>query len=813
MTRFFLLIAGILITDFAFSQFSISGNINDQDGKPVASAHVLLKNTFAGAYSAGDGNYIIKNLKAGTYNVEISFIGYKKIYAQIRIDKDVKHDFCLEESVILSEEVVVQANALSAKSPVAYSDLSKNNIEKDNTGQDITYMMSLTPSMVVSSDAGTGIGYTGINIRGTDVKRINVCVNGIPLNDPESHGVFWVNMPDFATSVQNIQIQRGVGTSTNGAGAFGATINMQTSVLNEDPYAEIASSAGSFSTFKNTVSFGTGLLKKHFSFDARLSKINSDGFIDRAFSDLKSFYISGGWYSKAGILKLTIFSGKEITYQAWNGVPKVRLNNDGQGMQTYLDNWLYSQEEYDHMLNSNNRTYNYYTYENEIDHYQQDHYQIHYSKELAKGLFINAAVHYTYGRGYYEGYKSDKKFSSFALPVFVLNNDTVKRTDFITQKWLDNDFYGGLASVRYVKGKLDFVAGGGYNNYQGDHFGKIIWAKIVTFNDSTKNWYNGNGDKTDINVFAKASYQISNKINVYGDIQFRNIDYKITGNDDDLREIGQSNSYNFFNPKAGITFNPTSDQKIYLSFGTANREPSRSDFTDADSGKIPRPEKLMDYELGYIFSRSSFFAGINVFYMDYKDQLIMTGQINNVGSSIMVNVPESYRSGIEIEGAAKISDKINLNANCSFSSHKILNYTEYVDDWDNWTQVSKSIEKSDISFSPNVVAGASVVVEPIKKLYADLRFKYVSRQYIDNSSSIERSLDPYYTSDFILSYKLIPKWTAGIELQFKIVNLFNHEYETYAWAYRYILGGEEFTMDGYFPQAGRNYMAGLVMKF
>lgn len=814
MTRIFLLIAaGIGFPLLAFSQFTLKGTVTDPGGQPVAFAHIFLQNTYSGTYSGNDGSFEIRNLKAGTYKVEVSFIGYKRYSNEVLVNADVTIPVTLQEAALLSEEVVVQANAINARTPVAYSELSRQKIAAENTGQDITYMLSLTPSVVVSSDAGTGIGYTGISVRGSDVKRINVTVNGIPINDSESHGVWWVNMPDIASSVSQIQIQRGVGTSTNGAGAFGATVNMQTNILNEKPYAEIASSAGSFSTFKNTVSVGTGLINNHFTFDARLSKINSDGFIDRSFSDLKSFYLSGGWYTKNGVLKLTVFSGKEITYQAWWGVPKVRLENDLQGMQRYLDHWLFTQDEYDHMLKSGSRTYNYYTYKNEIDHYQQDHYQLHYSRELNKNLFANFAIHYTYGRGYYEGYKPDKKLSAFALPSFILGSDTITRTDLITQKWLDNDFAGAVTSLRYVKGNADVVAGTGFNRYYGRHFGDIIWAKVVTYDNDSKRWYYGTGDKTDFNVFVKGTYSIISNLNVYADIQLRNIGYTIKGTDDDLRDISQTHHFSFFNPKAGINYMPGEKQKLYLSWGSAHREPTRSDYTDADSGMTPRPEKMMDYELGYMYHPSTWMAALNLFYMDYTDQLIMTGQINNVGAPVMVNVPESYRRGIEMELGFKPANFLSFSATCAVSQHKIKNYSEYVEDWDNGGLVKKDIGKTDISFSPGIIASLSAKVLPLKDFSAELRSRYVGRQYIDNSESDERSLDPYFVSDFIINYKLNPKNTAGLELQCKVVNLFNEEYETFAWAYRYLYGGTEYTMDGYFPQAGRHFLAGIVLRF
>lgn len=814
MTKCFFLIAWFaLVMHHAYSQHSLKGMVSDADGQPVPYAHVILSSTFAGTHTGVDGSYLIRNLRPGDYTLEVSCIGYARTSKVISVNGETTCHVKLEPSVLLSDEVVIQAQALDARTPVAYREVNAGTIRSDNSGQDITYIMSLTPSMVVSSDAGTGIGYTGINIRGTDVKRINVTVNGIPLNDAESHGVFWVNMPDFASSVQSLQIQRGVGTSTNGAGAFGATINMQTTTLNEKPYAEIASSAGSFNSFKNTVSVGTGLLNNHFTFDARLSKIESDGFIDRAYSDLKSFYFSGGWHSKAGILKATIFSGKEITYQAWWGVPKVKLLNDTAGMRRYLDHWLFTQEEYDHMVNSDSRTYNYYTYENEIDHYQQDHYQLHFSREFSKNWYLNAALHYTYGRGYFEGYKTGDDFADYALPMFILGADTVASTDFITRKWLDNDFGGGVASIRYLKGKWDMVTGGGYNYYAGRHFGDIVWAKIVTYTDETKRWYHSTGDKSDGNVFVKGHYQLTSRLSSYADIQVRSIEYAIKGNDDDLRDVTQDRSYLFFNPKAGLTYQPGGGQRMYLSFATAHREPTRSDFTDADSGLVPKPERLNDYELGYHIHRPTYYAGMNVYYMDYKDQLILTGQINNVGAPIMMNAPRSFRMGVEFEAAVKFHNTIEVAGNMTLSRNLIFNFTEYIDDWDNGGQVWMQLGNPNISFSPSVISALSIKAEPFKNLTTELRSKYVGRQYIDNTSSLDRSLDPYLVSDLLVSYKLTPGWASGVEIQGKVINLFDEEYETYAWVYRYLYGGKEYTMDGYFPQAGRNFMLGLVMRF
>jgi len=797
----------------AFGQFVLSGKITDNDNQPLVSASIVIEDTYLGTYSDKNGKFSFRNLKKDEYSIKISFIGYNSETLKIYIDSDKDINISLSPSAYLTDEVSVQASRLDNFTPMAFSNMNKTEIEKNNLGQDIPFLISLMPSVVSSSDAGAGVGYTNLNIRGSDIKRINVMVNGIPMNDSESHGVWWVNMPDLASSTDNIQVQRGVGTSVNGAGAFGASLNMQTTSLNHEAYSGIAASYGSFNTYKTTLSAGTGLLDNNFAFDIRMSKIASDGFIDRAYSDLKSFYASGGWYGEKDLIKLVIFSGKEKTYQAWNGVPKVKLNNDKEGMDNYLNHGLYSQEEYNHMLASDSRTYNYYRYKNETDNYQQDHYQIHYSREFNKNLHLSSAIHYTYGRGYYESYKENRRFSAYGLSNFILGNDTLRRSNFIHQKWLDNDFYGFTSSIKYNKNRLSLIVGGGANRYEGLHFGDVIWASHVTFNDASYRWYENKGDKKDINAYLKANYQVNDLINSYVDLQIRNINYTINGLDDDLSDINQNHNFSFFNPKAGLVFNLADNQKSWISVAIANREPTRSDFIDADEGKTPKYETMIDYEAGYEVVNRSFRAGINLFYMDYANQLIMTGKINNVGAPIMVNVENSYRRGIEIEGQWNPNKFINWSGNISFSNHKIRNFEEYVDDWDTWSQVSKNLGKTDISFSPNVVAGSIISFIPIEKVHFNIISKYVGRQYIDNTSSNDRMLNPYFINDVSLLWYPNVKLFKNSYLHFKVNNILNVEYETYAWVYRYYFGGSEYAMDGYFPQAGRNYLMGLVLRF
>ena len=781
-----LVILPLLMPLFSFGQYQLSGKIFDKETKePLQAAHICIDNTFIKTTSSKNGLYLIKNIK-GRLTIKVSYLGYKTDYKEIEITKNSTLNFELVRSPIIQDEVIITATRAGEKTPTAITYVSKKEIKEINLGQDIPILLDATPSVITTSDAGAGIGYTGIRIRGTDMTRINITVNGIPLNDAESHGVFWVNMPDFASSVNDIQIQRGVGTSTNGAAAFGASINMQTLKLNSKPYAEISNSYGSFNTLKHTVSLGTGLLDKKWAVDARLSKLSTDGYVDRAFSDLKSFYVSGAYYGKKSMLKLNIFSGKEKTYQAWYGIPKDSLKT--------------------------NRTFNPYTYENETDNYQQDHYQLHYSYEINLYLNLNAALHYSKGSGYYEQFKEGRSFNDYKLNDVIIGSDTITETNLIQQKWLDNDFYGITYSVNYDKNKIRASLGGAWNKYDGDHFGKVIWAKIAGNSEINHQWYFNKGLKTDFNVFGKINYQLTEKLSLYGDVQYRQIDYDIKGDHDDLRDLTQTQAYSFINPKAGAFFELNDKHQTYISFAVGNREPSRGSFRDADAGQVPKAETLYDYELGYNFNLSKFVLNCNAYYMDYKDQLVLTGKINSVGDAIMINVPQSYRAGIEISSQYQIVDKLRWNINATYSENKIKNFTEYVDNWDTWRQDSKQLGETDIAFSPKIIANSQLSYELLKNLHISFVSKFVDEQFIDNTSNNKRKLDSYLINNVRFNYSFKTKLIKEIGLNLMINNIFNQEYESKAWVYRYSTGGQEFAMDGYFPQAGINFLAGLILK-
>jgi iron complex outermembrane receptor protein len=765
----------------------IKGKVTDINGTPLPGAGITIENTFLGVHTDSEGNYTLSALKGGVYMLRFSFIGFEPQIHEIRLKGDTVLNIVLLAKSFMTEEVFVNATRAGEHTPMAYSTVTKEDISKNNIAQDIPYLLGYTPSLVVSSDAGTGVGYTNINIRGTDVKRINVTIDGVPVNDAESHGVWWVDLPDLASSADNIQIQRGVGTSTNGAGAFGATINFQTIDLNREPYAEVNSSYGSFNTSKNTINFGTGLIDKKFAIDARLSKIWSDGYIDRAFSDLKSFYVSGTMYGETSILKVMIFSGVEHTYQAWDGVPKDSL--------------------------ATHRTYNSHTYKNETDNYWQDNYQLHYSKEINSNLSANVALHYTRGKGYYENLIQNSKFSSFNLPNAIFNTDTITSSDFITQRWLRNDFYGFTYSLNYRKNKINTVIGGGWNQYLGNHFGDIIWAKIITFNSDSYRWYNGTGDKRDLNTFLKINYSFTNKLNLYADLQFRNINYSIGGFDENLKDVAQNHKYNFFNPKTGFIYNFDEKQKVYASFGISQREPDRDDFTDADPGKTPIPEKLFDYEAGYEFHSSKLMLKGNLYYMYYLDQLILTGEINNVGATILTNVSKSYRQGIEIETGIQILKNLNWYENLTFSRNIIPVFTDLTDNWDTSGQDKETLKNKTISFSPSIIASSVLDYYPFKDFHLSLNTKYVGKQYIDNTQNTDRMLNAYLIQNISFLYTIKNKMFKELTCQFVVNNLFDKMYETNAWVYKYNEGGSLHVMDGYFPQAGINYMFKVGLKF
>jgi len=801
MKKSLMLVFLALTPFFLFAQFTLSGKVmDDTSDQDLAGAHVVMENTYLFSVTEKDGSFQFQNLKPGSYQLKISFIGYEDFYQKAELAGNLQLICRMKPRIVMEEEVVIIAARASEKSPASFVNITKKEIAHVNSGKDLPYLLQMTPGTVVTSDAGAGVGYTGIRIRGTDITRINVTLNGIPLNDPESQGVYWVNMPDFMSSVDNVQIQRGVGTSANGAATFGANINIQTQKLKPDPYAEINTTFGSYNTMRANVSFGTGLIDGKFALDGRLSKIVSDGYIVRAWSDLRSFFISGGYYSENSILKFNIFSGNEKTYQAWNGVPSDSLKTN----RTYNPSGKYDDE--------NGQIY---YYENETDNYQQDHYQMFWSKIFNRNFNFNSALFYVKGKGFYENYKEDQKFSKYGLEDVMLGGDTITKTDLIRRKHLDNDYYGITMSANYNNFKnLKINFGGSYNYYYGEHFGTINWAQYASNSNTTKRWYENTGAKKQYDLFGKINFEVTRSLNIFGDLQLRGINYEIEGIHDDLQDITQQHNFTFFNPKFGLFYDIDEKQQAYFSFAIANREPTRNDYRDADPDHIPEPEKLLDYEFGYKLTFGRFLLETNLFCMNYKDQLVLTGEINNVGSPIFSNIPESYRAGIELSAGWKITRQLNWEANVSFSRNKALNFTEFVDNWSEpYGQFQTNLGETDLSFSPEIIANSSFYYEPVKDLGIRLNTKYVGKQFIDNTSSDIRCLDAWFVNDLVINYSFSTAFIPEIGLHLSVSNIFSEKYESNAWIYRYYYEGVEYKEDGYFPQAPVNFLGGVSLRF
>lgn len=671
------------------------------------------------------------------------------------------------------DDVLVSAVRVTSKTPVSFSNLTKKQIQFRNLGQDIPTLMNYMPSVVTTSDAGNGIGYSGIRVRGSDATRVNVTINGIPYNDSESHGTYWVNMPDFVSSVESIQLQRGVGTSTNGSGAFGASLNMLTDSYTKEASAEIASSAGSFNTFKNTVKFSTGLLNDHFEIAGRLSVLQSDGYIDRASSDLKSYFLQGTYIGKTTLLKALVFGGKEKTYQAWNGIDGATLNSN----RRFNSAGMYTDEV------GNTRFY-----DNETDNYQQDHSQLHWNERWSENWSSNFALHYTKGKGYYENYKEDAKFSSYGLNPIVINGTTIDKTDLVRQKWLDNDFYGTTFSANYTTDALQLILGGGYNKYEGLHFGKVIWARYASQSELGDRYYEDFATKTDGNFFAKANYQVTEQLSLFGDLQYRHVQYKA-----DSPETGLVNdTFRFFNPKAGLNYKFDEANTMYFSYARANREPNRTDY---ENGGV-QPETLDDFELGWRLNNEKIQLNTNIYYMAYKNQLILTGKLDDVGAPIRSNSEKSYRLGLEVDATIALSEQWMMRPNFTLSANKNvdLNVT------------GTYYGTKDIAYSPSVIVGNVLVFSPIKALHLSLLQKFVGEQFMNNIELPAAKLADYFVNDFNVSYTFKPKTIFKEIVLSGLVNNFLDK--------KYVSNGYMYDIyPSYYPQAGINFLAGLNLKF
>jgi iron complex outermembrane receptor protein len=680
------------------------------------------------------------------------------------------------DSVRTMDEVLVQAVRVTAQTPVTFSNVTAEELAPRNLGQDIPSLLNYLPSVVTTTDAGNGIGYSGIRVRGADATRVNVTINGIPYNDPESQGTFWVNMPDFASSAENIQLQRGVGTSTNGAGAFGASLNVLTDKYATTANGEISNSFGSFNSRKHTVKFSTGLMNDRFEIAGRLSNIASDGYIDRASSDLKSYFLQGTYAHGSTLVKALVFGGTERTYQAWNGIDPETLIN----AREFNSSGIYTDA-------AGNVRY----YDDETDNYKQDHYQLHWNEKLSDKWNTNLALHYTIGQGYYENYRDNDTYSDYDLEPIIVGGEEVGE-DLITRKWLDNDFYGTTFSANYKNEALNFIAGGAWNKYTGDHFGNIIWARFPGNVQPDDRYYEDSSAKTDWNVFAKANYQLTAKWSLFGDLQFRVVNYQADG----VMANPVDDTFDFFNPKAGITYTVNDNSNIYFSYARANKEPRRVDY---ESGSY-KPEELNDFELGWRLKKGRSTLNLNGYYMRYKNQLVLTGALDDVGAAIYTNSGDSYRMGLEADATIYITDKLIVRPNIALSDNKNVDFR---------TETETGIENlgdTEIAFSPAVIAANQLIYLPMENLQLALLSKYVGKQFMDNFESDASILPSYFVNDFNISYEIKPN---AIFKSIVLNGLVNNIFDT-----MYISNGAMYGPYAYYyPQAGTNFLAGATLKF
>lgn len=767
------------------NQINISGKIIDQQTKePIDLVTIQAKDVIT--FSASDGSFAFKKtFIKGMHEIKVSCIGYKTVTKNINLinqSNNIEIELVKQTSNLIDLEVVSIRSADNA--PFTKTNLKKSDIEKLNTGADLPFILNQTPSVVVNSDAGNGIGYTGIKIRGTDASRINVTLNGIPFNDAESQGTFFVDIPDFASSTSTIQVQRGVGTSSNGVGAFGGTINLSTNEFNPNSSVELNNSYGSFNSWKNTVKVSSGLINNYFTIDARLSQIKSDGFIERAKSNLQSFALSAAFTNDKSSIRLNIFSGKEKTYQAWNGVSEDMLAINPKFNISGTDK---SDEPYN----------------NETDNYQQTNYQLFYNKNINQYWNINTALFYTKGLGYYENYKANQKYSNYGL-----SNPNNSKTDLVRQQWLDNDFYGQIFSTQFKKEKTIVTFGGSWSNYKGKHYGTIIWAANGAVSNGYK-YYNVNANKSDIGFYLKLQQSLTKHLDAFIDLQYRTVDYTMNG----FRynpTLNINRNFNFINPKLGLTYSKNGWQ-TYISYALANKEPNRDDF-EAGTFNQPKSEQLHDIEFGIERKKSNYNFAVTVYHMQYKNQLVLTGKINDVGAYTRTNVDNSFRLGVELQAGYVVNNWLNFQSNFTLSKNKINSFFEFIDDYDNGGQKEIKHNNTNITLSPSIINNNILNFNLNKSIQLSFISKYVSKQYLDNSQNETRMLKAFYTQDVKASFEIKNKLFAKTLLMLSVNNVFNKMYQPNGYTFSYIYAGTQTTENYYFPMAGVNYNLTINIK-
>nr|WP_246848980.1 TonB-dependent receptor [Aquimarina sp. U1-2] len=695
------------------------------------------------------------------------------------------------------DEVLVKSVRVDADSPITHSNLSKEEIEERNLGQDIPILLNYLPGVVTTTDAGTGIGYTYIRVRGSDASRVNVTLNGIPFNDAESQGTFWVNLPDFASSIEDLQLQRGVGTSTNGSGAFGASLNLLTDAVSEEARAEIANSFGSFGTRRHNVKFSTGLLNDHIEIAGRLSNIVSDGYIDRAFADLKSYFLQGSYVDDNTLIKAIIFGGHNITYQSWDGIDAETLEEN----RTFNPIGRYTDDE------GNTRFY-----DNEVDDYKQDHYQLHWNQRYNNNWSTNLGLNYTYGRGFFEQYREDEDFADYGFTPIIIANDTINTTDLIRRRWLDNDFYVINATANYKNNTIDVDFGTYFSHYDGDHFGEVIWAQNAGGSEIRDQYYFGNGKKDEFTIFGKATYRIDDQWSAFLDLQGRFINYDTTGDASTGEPLVIDENFNFFNPKAGFTYQINPSHQLYASYARANREPRRDDFENG----ITTAETLNDFELGWRYNHENTVVNANVYYMQYQNQLVLTGALDDVGAPIRETSGESYRLGIEIDADIQLLNAFRMKPNIALSTNRNVDFVATVDG------ALTNLGDTEISYSPSIVAGNMLIYQPAKGLQLGFLSKFVGEQQLTNLDNDNLKLDSFFVNDLNVVYE-IKGFSVFRSIVFTglINNIFDLEYESNGYAFalgdfpdnQSATGVRTAYFTGFYPQAGINFLVGATLKF
>lgn len=783
-----LLVCSLLLLPFLDqAQTTLSGTVRDQNGEALAGVTATDSLSGITSLTGTEGNFQL-SLPANSNNalLKIALLGQETVRIHWKQGQPLNlGTITLKQSVTLLQEVGVSATRAGDKTPMAFTDMNEEEIARNNQGRDIPFLLEQLPNVVSTSDAGNAIGYTGMRIRGSDATRINVTINGIPLNDAESQGTFWVNTPDLASSLTSVQVQRGVGTSSNGAAAFGATVNLETKGAETRPYASVDLGAGSFGTFRRNIQAGTGLINNRWFVNTRLSKITSNGYVDRASSNLTSYYLSGGYKGEKHSVTAISFGGHERTYQAWYGLDSLTFHSN--------PTFNYAGAIYDSLGNISRY------YDNEVDDYRQDHYQLHWNSGWTNRWSSHLGLHYTYGRGFYEQYKQQEFLAEYGLPAYVQGSDTAEYTDLVRRLWLDNHFYGLVGNLTYSGDKLELILGGGLNRYEGDHFGELIWMQLASGSFPEDRFYENASVKTDANVYLKAYYTLTPGWVLFGDLQFRRVAYSGEGTDEGQVEIGFEDGLNFFNPKAGVQYRLNTNNRLYASWAIGHREPARTDYLGAAPGQTPQPERLSDIELGWQHQGNDLRAQVNVFYMDYRNQLVLTGEINNVGSPIRANVGSSFRSGLELSASWNITRGLDWSPNLSLSLNRNRDY--FITNPDNSLS---ALGNTQLAYSPSVVGG-SILRYTYKWASLSLINKYVGEQYLSNEERPAHRLPAYFIQDARLV--LSGPWLGmkNTEFTFFVNNLFNTRYASNG----YVYGGAPY----YYAQAGTNYLASVRLNF